>query len=513
MGRKKKEKSITVGISDLIYQPHKMSRLPALDSRVASRTILAILQRLQGLFALARAQERDPQLYLKFETDQFEVKKSATSSFERGDVLFNLSLSDIAEPNHYPEVRAALKGLEHVKVLVPVKEEPGKYRTSSLMDIKGEYDADGNLIGTNFSVIVPRITAENILDINLLGGFSRFLLFTASQFRSDYGYTLYIRLSDEWRRYGDVFEIGYEDLRQNMGFVLEKEEYKDKDGKVKERIIDHTKKHASWSLFCRYVLNQAQEELQMMADRQPPVTDFTFSYEGLLNGQPLPKYKRPDAIRFTIHPTAVGRKLAADTAFSAQSIQARRMMTDIFGLTEGQARTFMRRVTPDNVGDLLRVMQQLQSDLDAGRRKANNRTAVAVDEIKKFLNKQKEDAIIEAEEVPTTPNTQSNPTISPTTPSPAPDGTPAGEAVASPDPRWQQFIDQVLADCPTANDRAMLGPFLREGVRQAVFADGTLALTVATRASYDWFRGSYGSFFAQEREKYLPGIEIKFFLD
>ena len=293
-----------------------------------------------------------------------------------------------------------------------------------------------------------------------------------------------------------------------MGFVLEKEEYKDKDGKVKERIIDHTKKHASWSLFCRYVLNQAQEELQMMADRQPPVTDFTFSYEGLLNGQPLPKYKRPDAIRFTIHPTAVGRKLAADTAFSAQSIQARRMMTDIFGLTEGQARTFMRRVTPDNVGDLLRVMQQLQSDLDAGRRKANNRTAVAVDEIKKFLNKQKEDAIIEAEEVPTTPNTQSNPTIPPATQS-----VESGETVATPDPRWQQFIDQVLADCPTANDRAMLGPFLRERICQASFTDDTLALTVGTQASYDWFRGSYGSFFAKEREKRLPGIEIKFFLD
>ena len=180
------------------------------------------------------------------------------------------------------------------------------------------------------------------------------------------------------------------------------------------------------------------------------------------------------------------------------------MMTDIFGLTEGQARTFMRRVTPDNVGDLLRMMQQLQSDLDAGRRKANNRTAVSVDEIKKFLNKQKENAIIEAEEVP---NTQCNPTIPPATQSVE------SETVASPDPRWQQFIDQVLADCPTDNDRTMLGPFLRERILQAVFADDTLALTVATQASYDWFRSSYGSFFAKEREKYLPGIEIKFFLD
>lgn len=502
MGRKKKEKSITVGLSDLIYQPHKMSRLPALDSRIASRTILAILQRLQGLFALARAQERDPQLYLKFETDLFEVKKTATSSFDRGDVLFNLRLSDIAEPNHYPEVRRALLGLEHVKVLVPVKEEPGKFRTSSLMDIKAEYDAAGNMIGTDFSVVVPRVTAENILDINLLGGFSRFLLFTASQFRSDYGYTLYVRLSDEWRRQGDVFELGYEDLRQNMGFVLEKQEYKDKDGRVKEQIIDHTKKHASWSLFCRYVLNQAQEELQAMAGRTPPVTDFTFTYEGLLNGRPLPKYKRPDAVRFTIHPTTVGRKLASDTAFSVQSIQARRFMTEHFRLTEGQARTYMRRVTPDNVDDFLRMMQQLEDDLNTGKRKAYNRTAVAVDEIKKFFERAKEETFTPAEEVPIIQTTQSVPTA------------PGNQSVENEppthtDPRWQQLIDKVLADCVTANDREMLGSYLADKVRNVSFGERILTVFLKDAASFEWFNEEYGSFFQQTVAKYLSGIEIK----
>ena len=134
-----------------------------------------------------------------------------------------------------------------------------------------------------------------------------------------------------------------------------------------------------------------------MAARTPPETDFTFEYEGLLNGQPLPRYKRPDAVRFIIHPTVVGRKLADDTAFSAQSIQARRFMTGHLNLTEGQARFYMRSVTPDNVGDFLRMMKQLESDLNTGKRKAYNRAAVAVDEIKKFFNKQAENAVLSAE--------------------------------------------------------------------------------------------------------------------
>ena len=392
MGRKKK--SVTIQVNELITQPRKMASLPALNSRIGQRTMLAILQRLQGLFNLAKAKEnmrvKDRQLYFNFESDDFEVKRKSTASYNEGDVLFNLSLSDIAEPNHYPEVRATLKDLLNLHVLVPTHDEPGKFRTESLMQIKGDFDENGNFVGTDFGIIIPRLAAENILDINLLGGYSRFMLFTASQFRSEYAYSLYIRLSEEWRRrHVNVFDIGYEDLRQNMGFVMEivKVETKGKDGKkkIEERPIDHTKKHASWSLFCRYILDQTQQELTAMSRRTPPVTDFTFVYEGRLDGKPLPKYKRPDAVRFTIIPTSVGKQISSDDVFASQGIQARRMMTDVFGLTDRQTRNFMRSVTPDNVGELIAMMQQLDEDLRTGRRKANKRVAVAYDEIKNFL--------------------------------------------------------------------------------------------------------------------------------
>jgi hypothetical protein len=402
---RKKKKGVTVQVNELITQPRKMASLPALNSRIGQRTMLAVLQRLQGLFNLAKEKEnmrvKDRQLYFNFESEDFEVKRKSTAGYNEGDVVFNLSLSDIAEPNHYPEVREALGSLLNVHVLVPIPEEPGHFRTESLMQIKGEFDKDGKFVGTDFGVIVPRLAAESILDINLLGGYSRFLLFTASQFRSEYAYTLYVRLSEEWRRRRtNVFDIGYEDLRQNMGFVVEMQEVVGKDGKKKVQPVDHTKKHSSWSLFCRYILDQAQQELLAMSQRTPPVTDFTFEYEGRLGSGTLPKYKRPDTIRFTIVPTSVGKQLESDKVFASQSIEARRMMA-AFGLSEKQIRKFMNpaRVTPDNIGDLLQMMQQLSDDLASGRKKARSRVAVAYDEIDRFLNPQVAEEVTTAGEI------------------------------------------------------------------------------------------------------------------
>ena len=409
---RKRKKGVTVQVNELITQPRKMASLPALNSRVGQRTMLAVLQRLQGLFKLAKEKEnmrvKDRQLYFNFEGGDFEVKRKSTAGYNEGDVVFNLSLSDIAEPNHYPEVREALKELLNVHVLVPIPEEPGKYRTESLMQAKLTLDDDGRVVGTDFGVIIPRLAAETILDINLLNGYSRFLMFTASQFRSEYGHTLYVRLSEEWRRHNtNVFDIGYEDLRQNMGFVIEQQEVKDKEGRKKTITVDHTKKHASWSLFCRYILDQTQQELLAMSQRTPPVTDFTFEYQGYLGGQPVKsekypegiRYKRPDTVRFTIIPTSVGKQISSNDVFASQSIKARRMMADSFGLSDKQVRKFMRSVTPDNVDGLLQMMQQLQSDLDTGRKRAVKPVAVAYDEIDRFLNPPVMEEVTAVEEV------------------------------------------------------------------------------------------------------------------
>ena len=74
---RKKKKGVTVQVNELITQPRKMASLPALNSRIGQRTMLAVLQRLQGLFNLAKEKEnmrvKDRQLYFNFESEDFEV--------------------------------------------------------------------------------------------------------------------------------------------------------------------------------------------------------------------------------------------------------------------------------------------------------------------------------------------------------------------------------------------------------------------------------------------------------
>ena len=191
-----------------------------------------------------------------------------------------------------------------------------------------------------------------------------------------------------------------------MGFVIERVESQNEKGKTTYVTIDHTKKHASWSLFCRYILDQTQQELIAMSQRTPPVTDFTFEYEGRLNGEPLPKYKRPDAVRFTIIPTSVGKQLSADTSFASQSIRARRMMTKLFQLTEGQARTLMRRVTPSNVEGLLTMMEDWKFRLDSGQLKWYNIPATAWKSIDTYLTHPNPSPSVNP--LPSSPNEENN---------------------------------------------------------------------------------------------------------
>ena len=51
MARKKK-KGVTVGLNELITQPRKMASLPALNSRIGQRTMLAVLQHFEHCYLL-----------------------------------------------------------------------------------------------------------------------------------------------------------------------------------------------------------------------------------------------------------------------------------------------------------------------------------------------------------------------------------------------------------------------------------------------------------------------------
>ena len=171
--KSRKKKAVTLSLQDLMTQPSQLAHLPMMNKVTGYRVLIAVLQRLQGLWKIAKMQKQMPvadktgQLYLNFVTDEFEVKRQNESAYNEGDVVFKLNLSDIADDPHYEEARTALQSITHVQCFVPDKEAPGYFVTENLMQIRGRRE-NGKFVGTKFEVIVPRKTAENILDIHLL---------------------------------------------------------------------------------------------------------------------------------------------------------------------------------------------------------------------------------------------------------------------------------------------------------------------------------------------------------
>lgn len=352
--KSRKKKTAPLSLKDLITQPRQLAHLPMMNKVTGYRILIAVLQRLQGLWRIAKMPQTDKngQLYLNFITDEFEVVKENTNVFSEGDVLFKLRMSDIADDTHYEEARTALASLTHVQCFLPDKENPGSYRTENLMQIYGKRE-NGKFVGTDFTVIIPRLTAENILDINLFSNYTRFVGYTAGRLRSSFSYPLYIYLSEEWRQHGEQFVISMRDLRTRLGFV------KDSDDPDREN------RYSSWSQFCDKVINQAQKELDKLAESGG--ADFTFTYQGLLHGTPLPPYKRPDAVAFTILPTEAGRTIKEENDYAPNRELCQKMMIEFFRLHINQARALLRRVTPVIMPGFVIQLQTWHDEFMAGR--------------------------------------------------------------------------------------------------------------------------------------------------
>lgn len=351
---RKKKKAVTLSLQDLITQPRALAHLPMMNKVTGYRVLIAVLQRLQGLWRIAKMPQTDKtgQLYLNFITDEFEVIKENTKVLSKGDVLFKLRMSDIADDPHYEEARTALYSLTHVQCFIPDPDKPGYYVTENLMKIEGKRE-NGRFVGTDFSVIIPRTIAENILDINLFSNYTRFVGYTAGKLRSSFSYPLYIYLSEEWRHHGERFVIPMHDLRTRLGFVKDSED------------PDRENRYGSWSQFCDKVLNQAQKELDKLAEGGG--ADFTFTYQGLLHGTPLPPYKRPDAVAFIIMPTEAGRTIKEENDYAPNREICQKLMVEFFGLHINQARALLRRVTPVIMPGFVEQLQQWHDEFMAGR--------------------------------------------------------------------------------------------------------------------------------------------------
>ena len=391
----RKKKAVTLSLQDLVTQPSRLAHLPMLNTVTGYRVLIAVLQRLQGLWKIAKMQKQMPQcdlngqLYLNFITDDFEVKRQNESAYNEGDVVFKLRLSDIADDPHYEEARTALYSITHVKCFVPDKEAPGYYVTENLMQIRGKRE-NGKFVGTKFEVIVPRKTAENILDINLFGSYTHFLGYTAGKLRSSFSYPIYVYLSEEWRHHGDRFIIPMSKLRYRLGFV------KDNDDPDRET------RYASWSQFCDKVLNQAQKELNKLAESGG--ADFTFTYQGLLHGAPLPPYKRPDAVAFTILPTEAGLSIREENDYAPNRELALNLMVEYFQLTNEQSRSFLRRVNPSVMAGFISHLRQRHDEFESLQHPEVRKIAAWMyDDIDKYIRAEENKFFVQAEEIKETP--------------------------------------------------------------------------------------------------------------
>ena len=426
----RKKKAVTLSLQDLITQPRQLAHLPMMNKVTGYRVLIAVLQRLQGLWRIAKMPQttKSGQLYMNFVTDEFEVKRQKEAAYNEGDVVFKLRLSDIADDPHYDEARQALASLLHVHCFIPDPDNPGYYRTESLMQIKGRRE-NGKFVGTEFEVIIPRLTAENILDINLFGNYTRFVGYTAGRLRSSFSYPLYIYLSEEWRHHGEHFVISMSDLRFRLGFV------KDSDDPEREH------RYAAWSQFCDKVLNQAQRELKKLSETGG--ADFTFEYQGLLHGTPLPPYKRPDAVAFTILPTESGRNIKEENDYAPHRELAQKLMTEFFHLHLNQTRALLRRVTPPLMSSFIAQLQAWHDECLSGRHAdIQNLPAWAYTAIDTFIREEEKKYFIPAEDVTTTHPAAdaASPAASPSEDASAPDGTvaatsPSASSVTSPSAR------------------------------------------------------------------------------
>ncbi len=407
--KSRKKKAVTLSLQDLITQPRQLAHLPMMNKVTGYRVLIAVLQRLQGLWNISKGlpkSDKNGQLYLNFVTDEFEVKKQKDGAYNEGDVVFKLHLSDIADDTHYEEARTALYSLTHIQCFIPDKDNPGYYRTENLMQVKGRRE-NGKFVGTDFEISVPRLTAENTLDINLFGNYTRFVGYTAGKLRSSFSYPLYIYLSEEWRNHGEQFIIPIRDLRYRLGFV------KDSDDPEREN------RYASWSQFCDKVLNQAQKELDKLAESGG--ADFTFTYQGLLHGTPLPSYKRPDAVAFTILPTEAGRNIKEENDYAPKREVAQKLMVGFFNLHINQARAFLRRVNPSMMTGFLAHLQMRHDEFMACKhREVNNMTGWMVKDIGDYITAEENKYFTPYEEVGepkhTTGNQQREPASEPPSP-------------------------------------------------------------------------------------------------
>lgn len=374
-------------------------------------------------------------------------------------------------------------------------------------------------------------------------------------FKCKYSIRLYWFLSLYWSRGFTRFDFSWEALRTTLGIDQNPEGGKN----VIQELPDHhtvrvnapdaqhivTGVYPKLSLFTKRVLDPIREDFLRMAPKPtaegeptapPPRVEYNLNYEVTKRTDTSrnTRVEVADRIIITLTVSSLGRQIQEGRDINAQQRRIIYKLTDQLHQPQDKALYYTRTAAgqlqqlEDKVDYIIAGIQsrkpewsvcQTLDQLDADherdlqtattdtRRKniekrhdADARSAIhgfAKTALDNFCQQELFTPAEEIKEVKTAAL--------------APDGS-AAESPMPPDPRWTQFIEKVLADCPNGNDRAILGSFLKDGITRAIFSESTLTITVATRASYDWFRGAYGTLFDQSVAAHLPGITVQYMI-
>jgi len=119
-----------------------------------------------------------------------------------------------------------------------------------------------------------------------------------------------------------------------------------------------------------------------------------------LHGTPLPPYKRPDAVAFTILPTEAGRSIKEENDYAPNREVAQKLMVGFFGLHINQARALLRRVTPVIMPGFIIQLQTWHDEFMAGRHADVKKIAAwAYKSIDEYIRAEEDKCFAVAEEI------------------------------------------------------------------------------------------------------------------
>lgn len=402
----RKESYTNLSREAIIKQPTTYTLMPKKVTLTGLKVFAIVMTRLQGFFndALKARQQQGTlqtakQLYLDFtpRSNEFEIVKEDRGDISKGDVRFTVKFKELGiAPKNYPAAFQTLMKMAFTPVRIPC-EGKVKYTTLMSLDVEGGDNAvvlpDGTVdyIKPEVSLVVPRIVANRIFNVELMG-YDQYFLHTALYSKSVYTFYIYVFLSGQWFRGNTRIEKSYEDFRAEVGLYNDPSDPDPKRRKAGER-------YKAWGQFCQSVLEPARKELDESVRTGHAPLSFAYEplYGSCVNATTGRTTRAVTHIVFTILPAkGFEHRIASD---AQQSIIAENTLQDKLArflrnnlrLSNDQINRALREVTElagtDGINQLADKANTLYKRYVVdGKTKASNLGAACATAIRNFID-------------------------------------------------------------------------------------------------------------------------------